>query len=71
MGTYRVVVNEQTARFRIEKRGLLGWSFVTDAASGDYLSFAELVDAEAWICAQADARSHPHRRWKVVTDCAD
>ena len=68
---YRIVVNEQTTQFRIEKRGLLGWNFVTDAASGDYLSFAELTDAEAWICAHAEAPSDRYRRWKVVTDCAN
>lgn len=65
----RIVFNEQTERYRIERRGLLGWNFVTDEASGKYLSFADLADAKAWVRDHASDQSPNHRRWKVIYVC--
>lgn len=68
---YRIVFNEQTAQFRIEKRGLIGWNFVTDDATGNYLTFTDRAVAEAWVCDHAANPSNDYRRWKVVSDCSD
>lgn len=70
MKMYRIVHNEQTGAYRVERRGLFGWGFVTDPQSGDYLAFADLDAARSWV----RIRQHPGkagwRRWKVVSDCS-
>jgi hypothetical protein len=65
---YRRVHNERSGRFRVEKRGLFGWNFVTDPRSGDYLDFGERQQAHDWICDHTRT-SGKQRRWQVVRDC--
>lgn len=65
---YRIVHNELTGKYRVEKHGLLGWNFVTDPQSGDYLDFEELAGARDWICARRRPDAGP-RRWREVSDC--
>ncbi len=66
---YRIVHNEQTGAYRVEKRGLLGWSFVGDPQSSDYLTFVDRQAASAWVRQKTRRRADPTRRWKVVADC--
>ena len=67
---YRVVLNDQSGRYRVERKGWLGWSFV-QAESGDYLGFESLEQARAWVREhqQCSDNTGP-RRWRVV-DCCD
>jgi hypothetical protein len=66
---YRIVHNEQTGDYRVEKRGLLGWSFVYDPQSSDYLTFTDRQAASAWVRQKACRGTGAARRWKVVADC--
>jgi hypothetical protein len=66
---YRIVHNPTTDRYRVEKRGLLGWAFVNDKTSGNYLEFRDIEAAKAWICATTGVKDLPGRRWQVVSDC--
>ena len=66
---YRIVHNEMTSRYRIEKRGFFGWSFVTAPDGGDYLSFTDAEAARTWICKKTRRDTDANRRWKVITEC--
>ena len=66
---YRAVHNEQTDSYRVEKRGLLGWDFVDDPRTGDYLQFEKLAQARRWVCEQPPRDANSLRRWKVVSEC--
>lgn len=66
---YRIVHNEQTRAYRVERRTLLGWGFVTDPKTGDYLGFSDLESARQWVEGKASRRNNAARRWKVVSDC--
>lgn len=66
---YRIVHNEITDHYRVEKRGLLGWTFVTEQATQQYLEFSDLESAKQWVRQHARP-SEKTRRWQVVTDCA-
>lgn len=67
---YRIVHNEQTDTYRIEKKGFFGWNFVSDPHNGDYLQFASLSSARRWV-QSTSKRSIPNaRRWQVVSDCS-
>lgn len=69
MSDYRIVYNEQTARYRVEKRGLMGWSFVTANRGGDYLTFDSCEAARRYICTRRRRLRDSGRRWKVVDPC--
>ena len=65
---YRVVFNDQSGRYRVERKGWLGWSFVQDE-SGDYLGFETLEQARAWVRENKHCQGTTEpRRWRVV-DC--
>lgn len=66
---YRIVHHELTGDYRVEKRGLLGWSFVDDPQSSDYLTFADRQAASAWVRQNRPRSTDATRRWKVVADC--
>lgn len=66
---YRVVFNEQSGRYRVERKGLLSWSFVEDQ-NGDYLAFETLEAARAWVREHAKCGDTGPRRWRVVDCCA-
>ncbi len=66
---YRIVHNEQTGLYRVEKRGLLGWAFVSDSKTGDYIGFEDIEHARAWIRSTTKRKDSDTRRWKVVSDC--
>ena len=66
---YRIVHNQQTDAFRIERRGFLGWTFVTDPDNGDYLGFDDLESARRWVRRHTRRDAAEGRRWKVVADC--
>lgn len=66
---YRIVYNDQSGRYRIERKGMLGWNFVEDEA-GDYLSLDTLEQARAWIREHAECSGTGPRRWRVVDCCA-
>jgi len=69
MTEYRIVFNERTGRYRVERRRWWGWGFVMDAAGEDYLSFADYRDAQCFVCRQRRPLSGEQRRWKVVDPC--
>ena len=66
---YRIVHNQQTDSYRVEKRGFLGWNFVSDEITGDYLQFGDLDAAQRWMQSACGTRNQDSRRWKVVTEC--
>jgi hypothetical protein len=66
---YRIVHNEQTDSYRVEKRGLLGWGFVSDPRTGDYLGFDDIIEARNWIRSNTGRNNDNARRWKVVSEC--
>lgn len=66
---YRIVHNELTDSYRVEKRGLLGWAFVSDPQSGDYLGFGDIDEARRWVRRKTRHDESGNRRWKVVADC--
>ena len=66
---YRIVHNEQTKQYRVEKRGLLGWAFVNDPQTGDYLGFDETDKARHWVKNNVRRNDENNRRWKVVAEC--
>lgn len=66
---YRIVHNELTGAYRVEKRGLLGWAFVTSQDSGDYLDFDSYDQACRWIGRKNSAEKPSGRRWKTVSVC--
>ncbi|HOP17232.1 MAG: hypothetical protein H6956_00700 [Chromatiaceae bacterium] len=66
---YRIVHNEQTGLYRVEKRGLFGWAFISDQRTGDYLGFADVESARAWIKSATKGKDSDSKRWKVVSDC--
>ena len=66
---YRVVYNEQTDTYRVEKRGLLGWSFVSDPQTGNYLGFDDADKACRWVRRKTRRDEGYSRRWKVVSEC--
>jgi hypothetical protein len=69
MSDYRIVFNKQTGRYRVEKRGWAGWSFVTAERGGDYLTFDSCEAARRFICARRRPRRDVGRRWQVVDLC--
>lgn len=66
---YRIVHNEQTGVFRVEKRGLLGWAFVSDPQTGDYLGFGDADAARQWVRDKVRRNNDNTRRWQIVSDC--
>ena len=66
---YRIVHNEQTDSYRVERRGVLGWAFVSDPQTGDYLGFADVDEARAWVRNRTRPDDGVARRWKVVSEC--
>ena len=66
---YRIVFNEETGVYRVERRHWWGWSFVMDAAGEDYLGFASRREAECYICLQRRQPLLRYRRWQVVDLC--
>lgn len=65
---YRVVFNDQTGRYRVERKGWFGWSFVEDEA-GNYLGFETVEQARAWVRNHSTCAGSGPRRWRVVGCC--
>jgi hypothetical protein len=55
--------------FRVEKRGLPGWAFVSDPRTGDYLGFDEIIEARNRVRNKTRRDNDNDRRWKVVSEC--
>lgn len=66
---YRVVFNDQSGRYRIERKGWFGWNFVQDE-SGDYLGFGTLEQARVWVSEHNDCVGKGPRRWRIVDCCS-
>ena len=70
MSDYRVVLNEQTGLYRVERRRWWGWTFVMDPSGDEYLSFRRYRDAMCFVCRRRrQQQRRPYRRWKVVNFC--
>lgn len=71
MSDYRIVFNEHTGKYRVERRSLFGWQFVMDEGRADYLTFDSREAAQQYVCAtrQVGAGRPSHRRWRVVDTC--
>ena len=67
---YRIVHNEQTDVYRVEKRSWLGWAFVSDPQTGDYLGFVDIDEARRWVRRKIRRNHSSSRRWQVVSDCS-
>jgi len=67
---YRIVHNAQTNSYRVEKRGWLGWAFVSDPQTGDYLGFVDIDQACRWVRKQVRRSNADSRRWRIVSDCS-
>ncbi|MGB0722093.1 MAG: hypothetical protein ACPGU7_06815 [Gammaproteobacteria bacterium] len=66
---FRIVYNSYSERYRIEKRNLMGWNFVIDRETGQYLNFDDEEKAREWVRAQPHSKLGETRRWKVVSEC--
>jgi hypothetical protein len=69
MTDVRIVHNEAAGLYRIERRGLFGWSFVTDRSGHDYLTFESYEAAQRYACRYCPDRRDAGRRWKVIDWC--
>ena len=69
MPDYRIVFNEHSGQYRIERRSLWGWSFLTDGGGREYLTFADYEAARRHLCRRLKRRVHTHRRWRVLDLC--
>ena len=69
MSDYRIVFNERSGEYRIERRSLLGWMFVMDERGRKYLTFADYDAARRHLCRNLDMRSESRRRWRVLDPC--
>ena len=65
---YRIVYNTQTDAYRVEKRGVFGWSFVMRPDRNDYRDFDSFESACRWIQRKSEP-ANSTRRWKIVSDC--
>ncbi len=65
---YREVFNEETGMYRVEQRGLFGWSFVTELDSGDYKNFNSHEEANSWLC--KNTKRNSNRRWRIIDACS-
>jgi len=63
---WRIVYNNQTHRYRIEKKRWWGWDFVADDSAGDYISFSDLAAAKRWACQHLGQRIQRPCRWQIV-----
>lgn len=69
MSECRIVFNDQTGFYRVERRRWWGWSFVLDSTGEHYVSFGCFEDAREFVCKQLQRRNSSHRRWKVIGIC--
>lgn len=69
MSDYRIVYNEETERYRVEKRGLTGWHFLMNKQGDDYATFVEYEDARCFACRHRSKRSLIPRRWRILDMC--
>jgi hypothetical protein len=66
---FRVVFNDQSGRYRVERKGWFGWNFVQDE-SGQYVGFDTLEQARAWVREHQNCRgTGGPRRWRIVDCC--
>lgn len=70
MSEFRIVFNEYSRRYRIERRGLFGWSFVIDDSGRDYATFASYEEARRFACRSRRRPARADRRWRVVDPCS-
>jgi len=66
---WRIVHNEQTGLYRIERRRWWGWDFVPDTATGDYMNFNDFESARRWGCRNLVCDHQRSRRWQIVDTC--
>lgn len=69
MSDFRIVHNPQTGEYRIERRGLFGWSFLMDRQRQEYLSFGDFEAARSHLCGLRRRDAQPHRRWRILDLC--
>ena len=70
MSDCRIVLNEQTGRYRIERRHWWGWSFVMAESGEHYATFDRCEDARDYACRHRRRSAAGQRRWRVVDLCA-
>ena len=66
---WRIVVNDQSGRYRIEIRRWWGWEFALDQRDGGYLSFNSYELARNWACDRFKRSVAGYRRWRIVDLC--
>lgn len=66
---WRILVNDQTARYRVEIRRWWGWEFVLEGGGQDYRTFETAEEARRWACENLSRSNDRHRRWRVIDLC--
>lgn len=69
MSECRIVFNDQTDLYRVERRRWWGWSSVLDSSGEHYASFECCEDAREFVCKHMQRKNSSHRRWKVIGIC--
>lgn len=69
MTKYRIVYNEQTKRYRVERRSWFGWTFLLDDAGAEYATFESCEAARRFACLRQRRQKVQRRRWQVIDLC--
>jgi hypothetical protein len=69
MSGYRIVKNDHTGSYRVERRGWFGWSFVMTESGEDYASFDSYEQACRFVCGKLRGKVDATRRWRIVNHC--
>ena len=69
MTDFRIVYNDRTRLYRVEKRGWWGWSCALDEQGQDYATLASYEEARRFACRKGFQRDRSLRRWTVVNPC--
>lgn len=69
MTDYHIVFNEETARYRVERRRWWGWGFLTDASGENYATFNDFDGARRFACQQSGRFPEARRRWRIIGIC--
>jgi hypothetical protein len=64
----RILYNEFSSRYRIERKRWWGWTFITEPSGFHYLGFDKLEQAEDWIERCYKKKNLPSRRWRQVKE---
>lgn len=64
----RIVYNEFSDQYRIERKRWWGWSFISEPGGVHYLAFDTLESAEDWLERCFKNQTRDSRRWRPVKE---